>query len=280
MTATRCRLGISTSVLRDTGPGAIGPLWADRGRPAIELSTNMFGRLDDDAAFRVLAGALAHHAVAVNSIHVPFSNDDDIFHIDPARRRETLRKALVCAGRLEKLGGGFLVIHPSAEPVTDTERNARLDRCLESLKRLATGLPAGGRVRPAVELLPRSCLLHTSTEMNAMLDRLADPRFGVCLDVNHANLREDLVTATRALGRRIITTHISDNDGIDERHWMPGLGAIPWREWRDALLGLGYAGCFMYELKPQVDAEGRPLADAAAADAITANFRRIFEEQT
>jgi hypothetical protein len=42
------------------------------------------------------------------------------------------------------------------------------------------------------------------------------------IDINHLNLRErDIAAAVRQLGSRLLTTHCSDNDGLDERHWLP-----------------------------------------------------------
>ena len=49
---------------------------------------------------------------------------------------------------------------------------------------------------------------------------------------------------------RLITLHISDNDGIDERHWMPGQGVIVWQQWAQILVTMGYAFPFIYELVP------------------------------
>jgi hypothetical protein len=35
-------------------------------------------------------------------------------------------------------------------------------------------------------------------------------------------------------GRNIISLHISDDDGIDERHWYPGNGVLSWNEITEA----------------------------------------------
>lgn len=86
-----------------------------------------------------------------------------------------------------------------------------------------------------------------------MLDRLDRRGVGVCLDVNHSNLGENPVEALGRYGARILTTHISDNDGIQERHWMPGRGVIAWKEWGEAMLAHGYAGPIIYETSQEPD---------------------------
>ena len=51
------------------------------------------------------------------------------------------------------------------------------------------------------------------------------------------------------VGSRITTLHISDYDGIDERHWLPGVekGVINWNNVVDSLVSIGYEGPFMFE---------------------------------
>ncbi|HUS80922.1 MAG TPA: sugar phosphate isomerase/epimerase, partial [Armatimonadota bacterium] len=77
--------------------------------------------------------------------------------------------------------------------------------------------------------------------------RVVDGTPGVCLDTNHANLGEPVGEAVRALGSRITTVHISDNDGVRERHLMPGEGGIHWPEFMRLLDEIGYGGPLMYE---------------------------------
>jgi sugar phosphate isomerase/epimerase len=43
----------------------------------------------------------------------------------------------------------------------------------------------------------------------------------VCFDTNHL-LKESSEDFARAVGPHIVTLHVSDYDGKDERHWMAG----------------------------------------------------------
>ena len=68
----------------------------------------------------------------------------------------------------------------------------------------------------------------------------------ICVDVNHF-LQESSEDGVLALGSRIVTTHISDHDYINERHWLPGEGKINWMALIAAFERIGYDGAFNYE---------------------------------
>ncbi len=51
----------------------------------------------------------------------------------------------------------------------------------------------------------------------------------------------------RDLGDRIFTLHLSDYDGVDEKHWVPGEGVIDWTAFMRALHEIGYTGPFNFE---------------------------------
>jgi len=99
----------------------------------------------------------------------------------------------------------------------------------------------------AVESLPRTCLFNTAAEGIAIIDAIP-AGVGACVDVNHF-LQEKSEDAVRALGCRILTTHISDHDYVDERHWLPGEngGKIDWMALLAAFEAVGYQGVFNYE---------------------------------
>lgn len=269
------RQGLSTSVFGTVEPAVYLPLTAAAGIMVIEASVNCYKHLESGRAFGLFQDIVRSNGLTVNSIHVPFSDADDISQADAVRREAALHKARVCLKRAAELGARCIVIHPSAEPIADRERAARTDILAGSLAGLAGDAPDG--VRIAVELLPRTCLCRESREIMALLDRLDHPVFGICQDVNHANLREDLADATRAMGDRIITLHLSDNDGKDERHWLPGKGIIPWQAWQAAILAAGYDGPFLYEVRRSDNAAGAVPGDKEMLQAIRANFKEVFK---
>lgn len=80
-----------------------------------------------------------------------------------------------------------------------------------------------------IEYLPRTCIGNVPEELEEIVDGFPPDRIGICLDVNHASPRTEIMPdLIRRLGPRINTFHISDTDGIDECHWYPGYGIIDW----------------------------------------------------
>ena len=125
-------------------------------------------------------------------------------------------------------------------------------------------------MRAALELLPRLCMGNTAADLTAMFDGFP-PVFGACLDVNHLmGQYRELPAVIDKLGTRLITLHISDYDGVDERHWMPGTGVIGWPGVIAALRDIGYHGPFNYEIRRDDKIE----FPARIAD-IEANYRWI-----
>ena len=191
--------------------------------------------------------------VALWSGHVPFGGKWDISQTDAAAREKALtgiREALdVCA----RLGLRKAVIHASAEPIKPEERAGRLAVARESLRTLTPEFAKHG-IQLAVEDLPRTCLGNTSEEMLGLIQGIEG--LGVCLDTNHL-LSEKTEEFAARLGPHIVTLHVSDYDGLDERHWMAGEGIIDWQAVAAALRKANYQGPFLFETSKHKD--GTPV---------------------
>ena len=79
----------------------------------------------------------------------------------------------------------------------------------------------------AVENLPRTCLGRDSFDIKKILSY--DDRLRVCFDTNHL-LEQKNSDFVFDIGEKIITTHVSDYDLENERHWLPREGIIDWNE--------------------------------------------------
>ena len=105
--------------------------------------------------------------------------------------------------------------------------------------------------RIAVEILPRTCLGNTVDELTALMSELDAAVFGVCMDTNHLmNRYQTLPDEIRRLGHKLLTLHLSDYDGVDEKHELPGRGVLDWKAFMAALRAIDYRGPFNYEAKP------------------------------
>lgn len=194
-----------------------------------------------------LAAFVQHSRVRVATIHALFGPAYDISSPDAAIRGQGLAAAHAAVDTALELEAPMIVMHASAEPILPGERAVRLKLAQAALREVGAHCEAAG-VRIAVELLPRSCLGNTEGELLALLNGLPKAVFGVCLDTNHLMDRAaELPRLPGALGDRLLTLHMSDYDGVDEQHQMPGQGVLDWQAFMHALRDAGYSGPYNYE---------------------------------
>lgn len=182
--------------------------------------------------------------VEIWSVHLPFGGPFDI-----SQTNDTLRQRAVELNRNDMILSAKtvspkkFVIHPSAEPIADEERAARIQASKKSLRELAVTAKELN-IPLLVENLPRTCLGNTSTELLNIINGIDNT--AICFDVNHL-LIESQSTFVKNTKGKIQSTHMSDYDRKNERHWLPGEGVIDWNELLSALIESGYKGPFIYE---------------------------------
>lgn len=192
------------------------------------------------------------------SVHLPFSKRLDISELDEEKRLAVIRELTLDIELARELGAQVLVIHGSSEPNPDEER---ADRLAASIRSLAALQAIAGDMKLAIENLPRTCIGRTGAEVDAMSCACS----GICFDVNHL-LIESHSAFLSAAAPHVITTHLSDYDGLDERHFIPGAGIVPWKLVRSTLLENGYTGPFLFELRDDpATSLPYPPADVLAA---------------
>jgi sugar phosphate isomerase/epimerase len=225
---------------------------------------------DDPAWTRSVREKLNASPIKINSVHAPFSSEVDISRLDDGGQEYAIEQIGKAIKMAERLGADIVVVHGSAEPIGEDERAKRLDKSRSGLEILSQHVQLFG-VRLALEVLPRTCLGNTVDELLMLLADVPQKHTGACLDANHLADPGQLPDAVRQLGERIITLHVSDYDGIDERHWMPFRGIVDWGAFANALRDIEYHGAFVYETRPE---EGDTLEEKL--EIIHSNFQRIL----
>ncbi|NMA46798.1 MAG: sugar phosphate isomerase/epimerase [Lentisphaerae bacterium] len=210
-----------------------------------------------------LAAAMKKAGISPMTIHADFGAG-----IDPSKPATSdaalasLRQALADA---RFFAAPMVVIHASSEPISAEERPARLDWSLKTLAELSGEFRRAG-VKIAIELLPRTCLGNCLGELERFIKELGDDVCGVCLDVNHGMDQYALLPQwVKALGKNLITLHLSDYDGIDEKHWLPGAGVIDWPAFMAALRSIDYRGPFNFEVSVPGESPRARIAALASA---------------
>lgn len=206
--------------------------------------------------------------IKVWSIHLPFSRTLDISVTDEEARKRNVEIIAKMIKAAAVFNPAKLVLHSSSEPISDDVRGQRIQNATHSigiLRKYAREIGA----QLCIENLPRTCLGNTPEELLRIIDGY--PEVGICFDTNHY-LTGTPVHFVQVAGHRIATLHISDYDGVNECHWLPGEGIIPWRELVEVLVGKGYRGVYMHEALKMKD--GKP----ATPEELAARFNSTVKQ--
>jgi sugar phosphate isomerase/epimerase len=260
---THFHFGVSLIFSRDDIDEFIMSDLTEAGVETIEINARQLTLPHQREAARHL---MSRQSPQISSVHALFGPEYDFSRLEPQPWKYAVSRAVETVELAAELNSPILVLHASAEPIQPEERPRRLERVTEGLTLIGQKAKSTGR-RLAIEYLPRTCLGNSLAELNLLVDRLGDESFGVCLDVNHLMGRyAELSRIVRSLGPRLIATHISDCDEVDEKHWLPGKGVLDWPAFMQALRAIDYKGPFTYEC----EVEGGSLAEKLAK--LHANF--------
>ncbi|MBO5166760.1 MAG: sugar phosphate isomerase/epimerase [Lachnospiraceae bacterium] len=205
--------------------------------------------------------AAQKYGLTFEQMHAPFPMwQKGRENINEKMTRITINSMRLCA----RMGGRYIVVHP----VTLSDEYTKAEQYAYNIEMYKT------LVSVAKELDLIICLENMFIDRNShlaegvcsdfaevadMIDELnayaGEERFGFCFDVGHANiLGKNLYRSVLALGKRLKTLHIHDNDGVSDLHNMPYTFSRGWNgpitDWAGFLKGLkevGYTGVINFE---------------------------------
>ena len=205
--------------------------------------------------------AIAGAGLKINAVHLSFGWRWDPSELDEKKRRKIVEKIVKTIKTVDHCKPFGYVLHGSFEPIADKKREEKKQALLRSLPEIC----AATERFVCLEILPRTCLLNTSAEASEILEKANISNLKLCLDTNHF-LREKTEDAVLALGKNVVTLHVSDHDYLNERHWLPGKGKIDWNATLAALEKTGYKGVFNYEV------------DRVTPKIISENYQKLFSD--
>ncbi len=217
--------------------------YAEAGISAMEISYNL--ETTNQFDFALAKEYADKYGIELWSLHLPFMPFSIIDISRPELAEASLEfysKTLLKANR--DAGITRFVIHPSGERIAEEDRPLRLATAREHILKLADVAKSVDSII-LVEDLPRLCLANCSDEILYLTE--GHDSLKVVFDTNHL-LHEDIGEFIKKVGNRIASTHISDYDFIDEKHWLPGEGMIDWDKLYKDLVSVGYDGAWLYEL--------------------------------
>ena len=241
----------------------------DAGIAAVEIGYERSApALADRARRQQLLEESRGHGGFLRSLHAPYTPDQDLSKLDEAQRQTAVANNLAALQLTVDLDIGIMVLHASQDPIVEGTRPQRIASSLNSLQQLqeeARNLS----LQLAVETMPPEWIPASLDEVAEFADALDPAVVGFCFDVNHSNLNADPVAYIDRFGSRIIAVHISDNDGVKQRRWIPGEGIVDWAAFAAALRRNDVHVPLMYEVEPDTE-----LAESVPA--LRANFEDHF----
>lgn len=119
---------------------------------------------------------------------------------------------------------------------------------VEALKRCAAICEDAGTLM-TIEPHPGRYMANTDGALR-LLEHIGSKAVGINFDPSHTFPVGDFPNVSvYRLGNRIKHLHVSDNDGVTNVHWRPGMGKIDWVAMFQALKDIGYDGVVSIELE-------------------------------
>jgi sugar phosphate isomerase/epimerase len=183
---------------------------------------------------------LKKHEIEVYSIHTPFSAEYEF----PAEDRNVVSQLVKDTKDVIEtavmLGAKCVVVHPASKP--DTSKNhvpqqiyqKRFDNTKIVLEEIAEFVVKNNlSIKIALENQLPHIMFGYFDELVELIEKINYKElFGICVDTSHAEMsyNTDLPQKLLSITKYIISTHLSDTDGVTDAHLLPLEGKILWNK--------------------------------------------------
>ena len=206
--------------------------------------------------------AVLDEGLTLNSIHLPFQRFIYISSCDEGVRSWSIDEFRKLIAICDKYHPAHYVFHSKTGRKEEELWEARKPALIRSFQELVGATANNICMENMVGSFPSNI-----DEMREILEQVDGGK--CCIDTNHF-LHDKVHDAIPALGKWLTTIHISDYDGVYEKHWLPKQGVNNWMKIIGALESVGYNGAFTYEVERQK--YGYSYAD------VRKNYEKLFEE--
>lgn len=255
------RIGYSDLLLMGSSPEITLEILSKHKAEAVEIFLeNLFWGEDNDISQKILKSPVYQDRLPL-SLHPPTVSID--LSCDSQYLRLYAVNEIVKVIKLaSQLAAEYVVIHPGFCCYPPSEREKAKDRARESMDTLVKEASSLG-VKLAVENIGYNgeATFYTLDEYIQFLNEFDEKNVVALLDIGHAFLNKwPLKVAIAAIGQRLYSLHLHDNDGIRDKHLPIGQGIIPWEEIWDGLREAPRVKQLILEYSP--DATCKDLAKA------------------
>lgn len=227
---------------------------------------------DEDAPFPIkkedMPALVRAKGLYLENIHAPFADSNALWSDNDCLRNSVIETYLQWLTDCRDFGIPRMVMHITEGDNPPAPNEHGLNSMLELVK-------------AAEELGVVIAIENTYRTDNVpyLLNRIQSKHLGFCFDSSHHHLRSPQdFRLLEEYGRRLAATHLSDNDGLKDRHWLPGHGIIHWTELVRSF-PKGYAGCLTLEAYPtDEERQGEPGKFLETAYQRIAHVQRLITE--
>jgi sugar phosphate isomerase/epimerase len=158
---------------------------------------------------------------------------------DEYKRIDTLNRTKSLIDIMNMFGASIIVIHPGGE-------GSPVENLYRSINELISYCKGKG-----IKIALENGITDFSKTENIIdiVERFHEEYVGICLDLGHTNIIEDPIQALYRCKERLLSIHVSDNNGKEDSHMLPFEGNIPWIDISKTLKDINYEGPFVYELR-------------------------------
>jgi sugar phosphate isomerase/epimerase len=244
------RLGVATFLWEKEGLLPQIPLLGEEGIELIEVwgSLSHFN-YNNEEYVELVRSQLSKYKIKASSLHAPIGQELDLSSLNEGRRKRTIleiKKAVSAFAYLE--GSRIVVLHPGGRIENHREREERLEKSRESIGEILRFSEEKG-LKVALENMLPGIIGDNIVELLDLVRGFNSENLGICLDTSHARLTENPVRMARAYNKNLLATHISDNLGEMDDHFLPFEGSIDWGKFLEVLKEIEYKGIFMMEAR-------------------------------
>ncbi len=204
----------------------------------------------------------------LENAHIPYDHCNDIWSRDSSAREALLRDYCNAVEFCSRHSVPMMVMHITR----GTKPPPPYPHGLELLMQLTERAGRLG-VRIAIENTA------SNEHIDYILGKIDSPHLGLCYDTSHDFLRgEPFCGLLRKWGHRLFATHVSDNDGLKDCHWIIGTGKVDWHTFVDSFPKSSYTGVLSCEVLPS---DNEPVVEfvKSAHDQLKRLSRRIEERR-
>ena len=198
----------------------------------------------------------------VSQVHAPWRWPAQ--DASPEDRQERFEKMVQSLRGTALLGSRYFVIHPlmpwgggsvGPEPEKFYEINFDfMERLCAEAEKCGVVICFENMPMHALPISPPEATLDFAKKINS-------PWFKLCLDTGHCSVFGiQPADAVRMWGKDMLKVlHVHDNDGMQDRHWVPFTGVIDWADFKKALQEIDFDGCLSIETSPPAKFTGENL---------------------